>query len=67
MHCTAESWAGLYWCEIKVLKNLNKGSCKKPVYGKNSGEKISEIFRVRNFREINIPVRRRLNDTDGGT
>jgi len=48
-----------------VLKNFNKGSCKTPVYGKNPVEKISEIFMVRNFREIIIPVRQRRNDTDG--
>jgi len=63
--CTAESWAGLYRCEIEVLKNFNKGSSKTPVYGKIAGEKINEIFRVRNFRET--PVRKRCSDTDVGT
>jgi hypothetical protein len=36
-------------------------------YGKNPGGKISDIFRVRNFREISNPVRQRCNDTGGGT
>jgi len=61
----AEIWADLYRCE-NVSKNFNKGSRKTPVYGKNPGEKISEIFTVRNFREIIIPVKQRRNDTDGG-
>ena len=49
-----------------MLKNFNKGSFKTPVYGKNPIEQISEIFRVGNFKEINNPVRKRRNDTDGG-
>lgn len=49
--CTAESWAGWCICDIKMLKNFNKDSCKRPAYGKNPGEKISEIFTVRKLEK----------------